>query len=76
MATATITIQVDEAAARAFEAAPAEDQRKMELLLSLRLRDITADVRRDLKAVMDEIGAQAEALGLTPDSLESLLHDE
>ena len=69
MATATITIKVDEEAAKAFTAAPAEDQRKMELLLSLRLRDLTADARRDLKAVMDEIGSQAETCGLTPDIL-------
>ncbi len=32
--------------------------------------------QRSLKAVMDEIGQQAEARGLTPELLESLLDDE
>jgi hypothetical protein len=76
MATATISIQVDEEAAKAFAAVPTEEQRKIEFLLSLRLQDLTIGSRRPLKAVMDEIGKQAEARGLTPEILESLLHDE
>ncbi len=76
MATATISIQVDEEAAKAFAAASTEEQRKIELLLSLRLQDLTISSQRSLKSVMDEIGEQAEARGLTPEILESLLHDE
>jgi ferritin-like protein len=76
MATATISIQVDKEAAKAFAAAPTEEQRKIELLLSLRLQDLTIGSQRPLKAVMDESGKQAEARGLTPEILESLLHDE
>jgi hypothetical protein len=76
MATATISIQVDEEAAKAFAAASTEEQRKIELLLSLRLQDLTISSQRSIKAVMDEIGEQAEARGLTPEILESLLHDE
>jgi hypothetical protein len=76
MATATITIQVDAEAAKAFAAASPEEQRKIELLLSLRLQDLTASQGKSLQAVMDEIGARAEARGLTPAILERLLRDE
>ena len=73
MATTTISVEVDADSARAFSAASAEDRRKLQLLLSLRLRELTA---RPLREVMDEIGQEAEARGLTPEILESLLRDE
>ena len=76
MTTETITIRVDPAAARAFDAAPTEDQRKMQLLLGLRLQDLTASDSKSLKAVMDEIGFKAKARGLTPAILESLLDEK
>ena len=76
MAIATISIEVDADAARAFTEAPAEERRKLQFLLSLRLRELTAGSARPLKEIMDDIGAQAEARGLTPAILESLLHDE
>jgi hypothetical protein len=74
--TETISLQVDADVARAFAEAPAEQRRKLQLLLSLRLRELTAGPVRPLKEIMDEIGAQAEAHGLTPEVLESLQHDE
>jgi len=76
MATATITIQVDAEAAKAFAEASPEEQRKIQLLLSLRLQDLTAAPGKSLKTVMDEIGTRAEARGLTPEILESLLRDK
>jgi hypothetical protein len=76
MATTTITIQVEPEAAKAFAAASPEEQRKMQLLLSLRLQDLTTPQGKPLQAVMDEIGARAAARGLTPEILESLLRDE
>ncbi|HXH11050.1 MAG TPA: hypothetical protein VNP04_14960 [Alphaproteobacteria bacterium] len=76
MATTTITIQVDAKAANAFASASPEDQRKIQLLLSLRLQDLTATQGKSLQAVMDEIGARARARGLTPEILETLLRDE
>jgi hypothetical protein len=76
MATATIALEVDADTARAFAAASAEDRRKLQLLLSLRLRELTARPARPLKEVMDEIGRHAEERGLTPEILESLLRDE
>jgi hypothetical protein len=76
MATATISLEVDADAARAFASASAEDRRKLQLLLSLRLRELTARPARPLNEVMDDIGRYAEARGMTPELLESLLHDE
>jgi hypothetical protein len=76
MATATISLEVDADTARAFSAASAEERRKLQLLLGLRLRELTARPQRPLKEVMDEIGRHAEAQGLTPELLESLLRDE
>lgn len=76
MATTAITIQVDAEAAKAFASASPEDQRKIQLLLSLRLQDLTATQGKLLQAIMDEIGARARARGLTPAILETLLRDE
>ena len=58
MPTATISIQVDEEAAKAFATASPEEQRKIELLLRLRLQDLTLGPQRPLKVVMDEIGSK------------------
>lgn len=76
MVTATISIEVDASAARAFSLASAEERRKLQFLLGLRLRELTSGSARPLKEIMDEIGARAEAQGLTPELLESLLDGE
>jgi hypothetical protein len=75
MSTATISIEVDSETARAFALAPVEEKRKIQLLLDLRLRELTSPPAKSLKEIMDEIGANAEARGLTPEILESLLHE-
>lgn len=76
MATATISLEVDSDSARAFTSASAEDRHKLQLLLGLRLRELTARPVRSLKEIMDDIGREAEARGLTQELLESLLRDE
>lgn len=76
MVTETISIEVDPETARAFAAAPAEERRKLQLLLGLRLRELTTGRPRPLKEIMDEIGARAESHGLTAEVPESLLHGE
>jgi hypothetical protein len=77
MATATLTIQVSEEAALAYAQVSPEDQSKIQLLLDLRLRDLTSPSppKKSLQAVMDEIGHNAAARGLTPAALESMLND-
>ena len=76
MGTANITIAVDEGAARAFAEASLIDKRKLQLLLSLRLQELTGPSGKTLQPVMDEISSKAESRGLTPEILETLLRDE
>ena len=71
MSTETISIVVDADAAQSFCKASPEDRRKLELLLGLRLRELTLGRVRPLKDIMDEIGADAAAKGLTPELLTS-----
>jgi hypothetical protein len=76
MTTGTISLEVDAGAAQSFAAASAEDRRKLQMLLRLRLRELTARPPRPLSEIMDEIGRHAEAAGLTPDLVDSMLRDE
>ena len=76
MSTEMISIAVDANAAQSFCKASPEDRRKLELLLDLRLRELTLGRVRPLQEIMDEIGADAAAKGLTPEILESMLRDE
>ena len=75
MATVPITIEVDEQTASIYNAASPEEQKKIQLLLSLRLRDLTLKPRRSLSEIMDEMAAEAAANGLTPEILGSILRD-
>jgi hypothetical protein len=76
MTTETISIEVDADSARALAQASVEERRKLELLLNLRLKELVAGPPRTLREIMDEIGTQAEASGMTPEILESLLRDD
>ena len=76
MPPATISIEVDEDTALAFAEATEDQRRKLQLLLKLRLRELTVSPSRSLKQIMDEMGQEAEARGLTPEILESLLHGD
>jgi hypothetical protein len=71
-----ITIPIDAETARVYREASVEDQRKIQLLLRLRLRELAELPTASLRHVMDEIGAKAETRGLTPDILKALLRDE
>ena len=73
MSTETISIAVDADTALSFCEASPEERRKLELLLRLRLRELTLGRVRPLQEIMDEIGTKAEVQGLTPEILESLL---
>jgi hypothetical protein len=74
MATSTIGVPVDSETAAAFARSSLDDQRKMQLLLALRLQELTAKPVKPLKDLMDEIGQRASERGLTPTVLESLLN--
>lgn len=74
METQSITIRVSPEAARVYNTATAEQQRKLEVLLSLKLTEV-ARAPRPLEEIMDEISRKARARGLTPEILESMLNE-
>jgi hypothetical protein len=76
MTSAMISIPVDAATALAYNQAPPEEQKKIQLLLRLRVRELFAPSNVSLQQIMDDIGAKAEARGLTSEVLETLLCDE
>lgn len=73
MANPTITIPLDSETAAAYESASPEEKRKMQALLSLWLRDLAAHDMPALSQVLEDVGRKAQARGLTPDVLNSLL---
>lgn len=76
MATTTpLTLMVDPETAGAFAATSPEDQRKLQILLNLRLRELLEARDVSLGEILDRVGRAAEARGLTPEILESILHD-
>ena len=75
MANRTITISVDREAARAYEAASADEKRKLDLLLSLKLAEATKG-ERSLEDVMQEVSRRAQRRGLTPEVLKTLLDEQ
>jgi len=70
----TITIPLDPEALKIYQAAPAEDKKKkMQALVSLWLRDLAIREPSTLSEIMNDLSRKAQARGLTPDLLESLL---
>ena len=74
MQTEEITIRVDPEAARAYRAASEQERRKLDLLLALRLHDALRP-GGSLKELMRDISRKAQERGLTPEILESILHE-
>ena len=73
MPTETISIPLDPQTARAYGAACAEEKLKMQALVGLWLRELTSNELPSLEQVLDEAGRKAQARGLTPEVLDSLL---
>ena len=70
----TIQIQVTPEAAKAFRSASESERKKLELLLTLRLLEVSR-ARKPLEEVMREISRSAQQRGLTPEILDDLLKD-
>jgi hypothetical protein len=70
----TITIQVTPEVAKAFRSATEAERKKMELLLNLRLLEVTR-TRKPLEQIMREISRSAKERGLTEDILDQLLRN-
>jgi hypothetical protein len=73
MPSETISIPLDPQTARAYGAARAEEKLKMQALVGLWLRELTSNELPSLEQVLDEAGRKAQARGLTPEVLDSLL---
>ena len=69
-----ITVSVDPEVADAYRSASDAERRKLDLLVNLRLRDATRS-KSSLKEVMAEISRNAQARGLTPETLQSFLDE-
>ena len=66
-----LTIRVSKNAARVYKVASAEQRRKLDLLLSLKLNDLARD-ERSLEDVMSDLSRNAQARGLTPEILKQI----
>jgi hypothetical protein len=75
MNTENITLQIDPEAARIFKTATAEEREKLQVLLSIWLKDLGMTGTQSLKETMDEIGATASARGLTAELLDEILEE-
>jgi hypothetical protein len=75
METREITIRVDADAAKAYTAASPQEREKIDLLLSLRLSQVTGP-SAPLEQVMREISEAAQKRGLTEERLSEILREE
>jgi hypothetical protein len=75
MRSRTISISLDPQTAQAYSAAGDEEKLKIRAIMALWLRELTANELPSLEQVLDEVGRKAEARGLTPEVLHSLLKD-
>lgn len=75
MDTREITIRVDAEAAKAYAAASSEEREKIDLLLSLRLSQVTGP-SDSLEQIMREISEAARRRGLTEERLSEMLREE
>ena len=76
MTSITISVDVDDEAAREFAALDDQRRRKLGILLGWRLRELLKPPQRTLLQIMDDMGRQAQANGLTPEILQSILDDD
>jgi len=69
----TVPVSVDNETAKIYEQASAADKKKMQLLLSLWLREFEKP-SVSLEKLMDNVSRKARERGLTSEILESTLH--
>ena len=70
-----ITVSVDSEVADFYRSASDAERRKLDLLVSLRLREVAAG-RSSLEEVMQKVSRNAQRRGLTPEILQSILDEE
>jgi hypothetical protein len=74
MKTDGITIHVDPEVAKAYRAASEDERRKMDVLVSFELAEFLRSPET-LEDVMEEMSREAQRRGLTPEILDSILHE-
>lgn len=75
MSTQVSSIQVEPDIADAYNSASQEDQKKIQLLMGLWLQELSTQPNMSLSEAMDMISDRAQARGLTPEILESILNE-
>jgi len=70
-----ISIEVSPETAAAYQSASSEEKERVRILIDLLMRRPSEDDSDFLGKLMDEISDRAEARGLTPEILESLLNE-
>ena len=73
--TEQITVSVDSDVANRYRSASNQERRKLDLLINLRLRDVT-ESEQSLRDTMLEISRNAQQRGLTPEILQAILDEE
>lgn len=73
MTTVPITFHVDPDAAKNYEAMTEEERNKLKAFLILQLKGWFVPTEMTLRQAMDELRREAEANGLTPEILRSIL---
>jgi hypothetical protein len=73
MATTRITIPLDPETAKAYRGARPAEKKKMQALVRLWLRDLTATKPATLNHLLDEVSEKAARRGLTSKVLDALL---
>lgn len=69
-----ITVRVDSEVADFYQSASDTERRKLDLLVSLRLREV-ANGGRPLPEIMREVSRNAQRRGMTPEILQSILDE-
>ena len=70
-----ITVSVDPDVADVYRSASDDDRRKLDLLINLRLREVTAP-GSSLRTLLLEISRDARRRGLTPEILQFILDEK
>lgn len=78
METKTINLRVSADVADAYESASLEEKRKLEALLSSRLREVVLHRKRgrSLEEIMEEMSRRAQERGLTQEKLDEILNEQ
>jgi hypothetical protein len=75
METQEIKIRVSPQAANMYQSASEEERSKLDLLLSLKLREIGSS-SRSIKEIIREASKEAQAQGLTEEDLREILNEQ